>query len=92
MPLSTRSGSPAFKTERFRILGRVGATNFSDWIEAHARRLGLSGEVVAQSAQCLELIVSGPPELVDAMAVGCSLGPIEVWVETIERDVQAPSA
>lgn len=29
--------------------------------------------------------LSGPEELIDMMEMGCSLGPIDVWVETIER-------
>jgi len=29
--------------------------------------------------------VAGPIELIDMMEVGCSLGPIDVWVETIFR-------
>lgn len=33
----------------------------------------------------IDLIVEGPPELIDAMEIGCWLGPIDVWVETIVR-------
>jgi hypothetical protein len=33
----------------------------------------------------IELEISGAPELIDMMEMGCSLGPIDVWVETIDR-------
>jgi acylphosphatase len=73
-------------TERFRIIGDVGLPQFLTWIECHARRLGLSGNVLSQDSHCVALVVSGPAELIDAMALGCSLGPIEVWVDAIERE------
>ena len=31
------------------------------------------------------MLASGPEEMLDAMELGCSLGPITVWVEEIER-------
>lgn len=72
-------------TERFRILGDVGAAKFAGWITAHARKLGVASRITRHDAACVELILSGPPDLLDAMAVGCSLGPCEVLVSGIER-------
>jgi hypothetical protein len=43
----------------------------------------------------IELEVAGPVELIDMMEMGCSLGPIDVWVERIERtalSAKRPSA
>lgn len=74
-----------FETEEFRVLGDVGAAQFPRWIVAHAAKLGLTGTIVSQSAACLEMRFSGPPDLLDALAVGCSLGPREVWVDRVER-------
>ena len=76
-------------TEAFRILGDVGAVQFRGWIMHHAGKLGLNGGILTQSADCLEMRFSGPPELLDAMEVGCSLGPREVWVDRIERTAVA---
>jgi acylphosphatase len=73
-------------TERFRIMGNVGLPHFLPWIEGHARRLGLSMNASSQDGHRIDLVVSGPAELVDAMALGCSLGPIDVWVDAIERE------
>ncbi|TGV63800.1 acylphosphatase, partial [Mesorhizobium sp. M00.F.Ca.ET.158.01.1.1] len=33
----------------------------------------------------IELDIAGPAELIDMMEMGCSLGPIDVWVEAIHR-------
>ena len=78
-------------TEDFRLLGHVGAMQFPGWIMRHAGKLGLTGGVLTQSADCLEMRFSGPPELLDALAIGCSLGPREVWVDRIERAVAGES-
>lgn len=72
--------------ERFVISGDVGAPGFAHWIERHAGRLGLRMRIGARTPERLELTVGGPPDLVDALELGCSLGPIEVWVETIDRE------
>jgi acylphosphatase len=72
-------------TERFSIRGDVGSGVFPIWISRHASRLGLTGMILSQMTDCVEAIFSGPPELLDAMALGCSLGPQEVWVEEISR-------
>ena len=79
-------------TEDFRVLGDVGAVQFRGWIMRHAGKLGLTGAVLSQSADCVEMRFSGPPDLLDAMAVGCSLGPCEVWVDRIERAAVAGGA
>lgn len=76
---------PADVTQHFRIQGDVGAPVFAVWIARHARKLGLRGAVLAQSAGQLDLIASGPPDLLDALSLGCSLGPQEVWVDQIDR-------
>jgi acylphosphatase len=72
-------------SEHFRITGDVGAPCFAGWITRHARKLGLRGGVLSQDSGQLDLIASGPPDLLDALSLGCSLGPQEVWVDRIER-------
>lgn len=72
-------------TEQFIIAGDLAAESFLPWIERHLRRLGLRGTPQRRSEGQVELILSGPPDLIDAMELGVSLGPIDVWVETIAR-------
>ena len=75
--------------QSFAVLGDVGAPIFALWIARHARRLGLRGAILRHDAGRIEMVVTGLPDLLDAMALGCSLGPQEVWVERIDR---APTA
>ena len=70
-------------SEQVRIIGQIGHPVFAGWIARHGARLGLGVLMVA----LVEVRVSGPPELLDAMEPGCSLGPCDVGVERIERRV-----
>lgn len=72
-------------TEQFIIAGDLAADSFLPWIERHLRRLGLRGTPLRRADGQVELILSGPLDLIDAMELGVSLGPIDVWVETIGR-------
>lgn len=65
------------------ISGRFSVTQFSDWIVHRARLLSLSGWVTARSDDLLEVRVSGDRVLIDALKTACSLGPLEVQVESI---------
>lgn len=72
--------------ERFKLSGDVNKPDFLDWISHRAQRLGLTGWVQENPDQeIIEIVVDGPLDLLDAMELGCSLGPITVWVEHIER-------
>ena len=83
---SSTSDTTADHTERMTLTGDVGAASFVPWIGRHAARLGLSQTIAHAGADRIEIELSGPPELIDAMELGCSLGPIDVWVETIGRE------
>ncbi|BCM21492.1 acylphosphatase [Mesorhizobium sp. J8] len=74
-----------FWRERMTILGDVEAASFLPWIERHAAKLGLAQAICFAGPDCIELDIAGPAELVDMMEMGCSLGPIDVWVEAIRR-------
>lgn len=74
------------QTERLQLTGSVGAAEFPPWICAHGHKLGLGVQVLSQTAERIEILVSGQPALIDAMALACSLGPQEVWVEDLLRD------
>lgn len=84
------STDPALEqSQSFAVLGDVGAPIFATWIARHARRLGLRGAILRHDAGRVEMVVTGLPDLLDAMALGCSLGPQEVWVERIDRTAVA---
>lgn len=84
--------SNAEATERFWIRGNVGSAVFPGWIARHAARLGLQGQVISQETSCVTVVLSGPADLLDAMALGCSLGPQEIWVDDITRKPEKNSA
>lgn len=73
------------------LSGKVDAPDFPDWICHRARRLGLKGWVKARDNPAgnlsLEIFVFGPTDLVDAMELGCSLGPMSVSVDHIDRSL-----
>ncbi|BCG96706.1 acylphosphatase [Mesorhizobium sp. 131-2-1] len=71
--------------ERMTILGDVEAASFLPWIERHAAKLGLAQAICVAGPDRIELDLVGPAELIDMMEMGCSLGPIDVWVEAIRR-------
>lgn len=81
--LQTESG--ALAVERFTIEGDLEAESFLPWIVRHMQRLGLRGVPVRRANGQVEITLSGPAELIDAMELGVSLGPIDVWVEAIAR-------
>jgi len=71
--------------ERMTILGDLDAVSFVPWIRRHAAKLGLFQAISHTSSHRIELEVAGPVDLIDMMELGCSLGPFDVWVETIHR-------
>ncbi|MHA7867011.1 MAG: acylphosphatase [Salipiger thiooxidans] len=73
-------------TELFSIAGQVDAPGFAPWIERHACRIGVGVTLLQAASDHVEIEVEGPPALLDAMEMGCLLGPIEVWVESIVRE------
>lgn len=71
--------------ERFTIEGDLEAESFLPWIVRHMQRLGLRGVPVRRADGQVEITLEGPADLIDAMELGVSLGPIDVWVEAIAR-------
>ncbi|RUM22112.1 acylphosphatase [Rhizobium vallis] len=76
--------------ERITILGDVNSASFVPWIRRHADKLGLSQDFFHADANRIELEVVGPVELIDMLEMGCSLGPIDVWVDEIQRRIVEP--
>lgn len=71
--------------EAFTIIGRFAPPDFTPWIEGHARRLGVAVRFGDPAPGALAMQVDGPPDLIDAMEMGCLLGPQKVWVDAILR-------
>lgn len=71
--------------ERMTIRGDLDPESFLPWIGRHAAKLGLVQKIDHAGPDRIELELSGAAELIDMMEMGCLLGPIDVWVETIDR-------
>ena len=77
--------------ERLTIHGCLGADSFLPWILRHAARLGLDVKICHADAGRVDIDLGGPADLIDAMEMGCLLGPIDAWVETIDRMPNSPA-
>ena len=71
--------------EEFTIEGALGTPLFLPWIERHAARLGVEMRLRDSAPERLAVEFEGAPALLDAMEMGCLLGPIDAWVESIVR-------
>lgn len=69
--------------------GELAGAGFADWICHRARLLDLRGWVRSEGPEAVTIMVTGPEALVDAMEMACSLGPINVWVDRIERHARS---
>ncbi|MCY1666385.1 acylphosphatase [Rhizobium sp. SL86] len=69
------------------IHGRFDPAPFLAWIVRHARKLGLHNEIAHASGDRIELRTEGPDELLSALEMACLLGPIEAWIDTIDRNL-----
>lgn len=65
------------------VFGNIVSLDFSSWILSHAKKLGLHEVKTLRQHNCLEVLATGPEEMLEALALGCSLGPATVLVERI---------
>lgn len=70
------------------FMGELNPATFDDFVRHRATRLDLEARIEASSAQQLDVEVSGPPDLVDAFEMACSLGPIDCLVLDYRRSDQ----
>ncbi|MEP4194745.1 MAG: hypothetical protein ABJL99_03825 [Aliishimia sp.] len=64
-----------------KLTGDVNTPDFAGWIEKHARKLDVQLLDTQTDRAGVSLKVQGAEELVQALALGCSLGPASVMVE-----------
>ena len=70
-------------TATIHVFGNIVALDFPSWILSHAKKLGLHDIRTLRHHNSLEVVAAGPEEMLDALALGCSLGPATVLVERI---------
>ncbi|MEM7519529.1 MAG: acylphosphatase [Pseudomonadota bacterium] len=69
---------------RIVLTGDVAHAAFPGWIARHAQKLGLTDVTARLIPNGLEIRAHGVAEMVQALALGASLGPETVLVETVE--------
>lgn len=70
-----------------------GMTSMIPWIKRHAAKLSVQITVLDHAENRLVLRAEGPEEMVQALALGCTLGPIGAAVTEVEvlpREVDLP--
>ena len=72
-------------TATIHVFGNIVALDFPIWILNHAKKLGLHDVKTLRHHNCIEVLAAGPEEMLDALALGCSLGPTTVLVERISH-------
>ena len=65
------------------LTGDVQSADFPVWIARHAGKLGLVGVSTRRLPSGLEVTAEGAEEMLHALALGASLGPETVLVETV---------
>ncbi len=83
--------NPTGHWETMTISGDLDTASFLPWIERHANKLGLQRHIIQANSARIEIEIEGPVELIDAMEMACSLGPISVMVDRVDRIVRTPS-
>lgn len=66
-----------------QIFGRVAAPDFPDWITRHACKLGLREISTSLHANYLDVSATGQDEMLNALALACSLGPQSALVDRV---------
>ncbi|HZY68105.1 MAG TPA: acylphosphatase [Devosia sp.] len=79
------------KSVHARITGRVQGVGFRNWMEATARRLGLSGWVRNRRDGSVEASISGDTSKVDELLTLCWAGPPSAKVEEVETESTEPT-
>jgi hypothetical protein len=62
------------------FLGQLAPSSFAEFVDHRAGRLALGHAFGRVEPGCVEVTVSGDPDLIDAFEMACSLGPIDCLV------------
>ena len=72
-----------FQSASLKIFGNVSAPDFPNWIINHAHKLGLHSISTSLHADYLDVHASGQDEMLNALALACSLGPQSALVDHV---------
>ena len=66
------------------LKGQIDSPDYPVWITNHARKLGVQVDTQQTRANMITIKARGAPEMIQALALGCSLGPESVLVTDME--------
>ena len=72
-----------------QVFGRVTAPDFPDWITRHACKLGLRRISTSLHTDYLDVGATGQDEMLNALALACSLGPQSALVDRVTLKITA---
>lgn len=79
------------RTVRLRIAGRVQGVGYRDFVRSEAEARGLTGWVRNRRDGAVEAVVTGAPDLVDALIAACWRGPPAARVADIQAEPCDPA-
>lgn len=71
--------------DKLVIRGSFAPEIMVEWIAHRAGRLSINFATEVMCPDRIEVDVSGPEELIDAMALACSLGPASTLIHEVRR-------
>lgn len=72
--------------DRLVIQGSFARDTIVEWINHRAGRLSLEHMIHVVGPSRIDVDVSGPDALIDAMALACSLGPASALIDSVTRE------
>ena len=73
---------------RISLTGRVFEEDFPPWIRRHSTKLGLELLSVSKEREALVVKVHGSEPMLQALALGCALGPESVLVDKFDIEIE----
>ena len=79
----SQTKNDSLKTLAFRLTGQLDSCDFDQWLERHARKLGVEFEITQRSSRLIFIEVAGVSEMIEAFALAASLGPKSVIIDEL---------
>ncbi|MEM6460357.1 MAG: acylphosphatase [Pseudomonadota bacterium] len=74
---------------RISLTGRVFEDDFPPWIRRHSRKLGLELLNLSEEQGALVIEAFGAEPMLQALALGCALGPESVLVDEFDIEIKS---
>lgn len=74
------------------LTGTLDQPQLLPWIQGHAAKLGVRIQITKSTRSDVRFDACGATEMVQALALGCSLGPHGVWIEDVKLSPVEPTS